>query len=174
MCTRWLTFRNTISGICISLMVRPTGWKMIAIILWPEFLKKRHFTDRIHVHLEGAIIQNTIITIFTIFSTIYQFCTSYSNVAWFNMIYNIYSKVKFLPIYALKIDLSCLKISKISQLGEGAQTPPHAERKNQYCGRTTFQHLAPPLRNIWFYTITVLFDRQITPDVYITISEVTW
>ena len=65
------------------------------------------------------------------------------------MIYNIYSKVEFLQMYALKIDLSWLKISKISQLGDGAQpppqTPPHAQRKNQYCGRTTFQHLAPPL-----------------------------
>ena len=65
------------------------------------------------------------------------------------MIYNIYCKVEFLQFYAVKIDLSCLKISKISQVGDGAQppplTPPHVERKNQYCGRTTFQQLAPPL-----------------------------
>ena len=65
------------------------------------------------------------------------------------MIYNIYSKVEFLQFYALKNELSCLKILKISQVGDGAQpppqTPPHAERKNQYSGRTTFQQLAPPL-----------------------------
>ena len=65
------------------------------------------------------------------------------------MIYYIYSKVEFLQFYALEIDLSCLKISKVSQLEDGAQPPPqtplHAERKNQYYGRTTFQHLAPPL-----------------------------
>ena len=70
-------------------------------------------------------------------------------VVWFNMIYNIYSKVKFLQFYALKIDLSWLKILKISQVADGAQpppqTPPHAERKNRDIGRTTFQQLAPPL-----------------------------
>ena len=66
------------------------------------------------------------------------------------MIYNIYFKVEILQFYALKIDLSWLKILKISQVGEGAQpppqTPPHAERKNQDIGRTTFQQLAPPLK----------------------------
>ena len=65
------------------------------------------------------------------------------------MIYNIYCKVEFLQFYAVKIDFLCLKMTKISQVGDGAQpppqTPPHAERKNQYCGRTTFQQLAPPL-----------------------------
>ena len=49
---------------------------------------------------------------------------------WFYMIYNIYCKVDFLQFYAVKSDLSCLKISKISQVGDGAQpppqTPPHA------------------------------------------------
>ena len=85
---------------------------------------------------------------FTIFSQFINFVLR-SNVAWFNMIYNIHSKVAFLQFYALKFDLSCLKILKKFQLGDGAQpppqTPPHTERKNQYCGRTTFQHLAPPL-----------------------------
>ena len=62
------------------------------------------------------------------------------------MIYNIYCKVEFLQFYAVKIDLLCLKISKISQVGDGAQpppqTPPYAERKNQYCGWTTQQAYA--------------------------------
>ena len=110
------------------------------------------------MYFKGAIIQNIIITFkfqFAVFSQfvhnlsiLYRY-TSYSNVAWFNMIYNIYSKVEFSQMYALKIDLSWLKISNISQIGDGAQpppqTPPHAERKNRYCGRTTFHHLAPPL-----------------------------
>ena len=40
------------------------------------------------------------------------------------MIYNIYSKVDFSQFHALKIDLSSLKILKISQLEDGAQPPP--------------------------------------------------
>ena len=82
------------------------------------------------------------------------------------MIYNIHSKVEFLQIYALKIDLSCLKISKISQLGDGAQpppqTPPHAERKNQYCGRTTFQHVAPPLYRPQYRVDLIVIEFKLT------------
>ena len=40
-----------------------------------------------------------------------------------------------------------LQFLVFSQFGPPPQTPPHAERKNQYCGRTTFQHAGPPLIN---------------------------
>ena len=83
-------------------MVWPTGWKMIVMILKPEFLKRGHFTDRIHVSQRcdyskyNNNIQTFNLQLFRNLFTIYQFCigTSYSNVAWFNMIYNIYSKVR--------------------------------------------------------------------------------
>ena len=58
---------------------------------------------------------------------------------------------------------------KISQLGDGAQpppqTPPPAEWKNEHCGRTTFQHLAPPLclqvENAWIPTFNPMENAHI-------------
>ena len=81
-------------------------------------------------------------------------------------IYNIYSKIEFLQFYALKIDLSCFTLTKFLKFGMGTappQTPPHAERKNQYCGRTTFQQLAPPLEpRLWIRTLDPLTLWSVT------------
>ena len=136
-------------------MAWPTGWMMIVIILKPEFLKRGHFTSRIHVsqRCDYSKYNNNIWTsIFSFFAICSQFINFVHRIAtWRDLIwFTIFIlKSNFYKFMLWKLTYRVWKYQKFLNLGMGhsplPQTPPLAERKNQYCGRTTFQHVAPPL-----------------------------
>ena len=114
-------------------MVWPTGWKMIVIILKPEFLKRGHFISKIHVsqRCDYWIIQNIIITFKLQFLVFFAICSQFINfvhrvATWRDLIwFTIFIlKSNFYKFMLWKLTYRVWKYQKFLNLGIGHSPLP--------------------------------------------------